>query len=451
MLRFLALIGCLMLLTTAPVHARTDGGDLLWQDQLDFAGGDDIGMAVAAAGGRVAVVGSAHTARGDADAVVRAYNAKSGELLWRDQVGDASAEDKAVAVAMNAQRIVVAAQMAGGSGLGQLVVRSYDPKKGTVDWEVRSPAADVTGLAMDDGRVVVTGAVEATGGGQVPFIRVYSAKRGTLLWANESLPAGHALLHRSYQYVNRAVALHGDTAFVMANVVELADPGLEWQCLVRAYHVARGTLLWESLSKTSAPNCRPLAVGTDGRHVFIAGQTGPFIDDLYVRSYDAETGALLWQARTFLGTGFDNAAIAVDTERRTVFAAGWRIGTTPPFNEVFLIRAHDVDTGELRWEDPFTPDGRCLCRARDLVAEGGRVFAVGDGNDGSVGFVRVYDAKRGDVLWEDEFAGEPTMLGERTIIGLQAVAVDGGRVFVAGSFFNANGNADIIVRAYDAK
>jgi len=32
----------------------------------------------------------------------------------------------------------------------------------------------------------------------------------------------------------------------------------------------------------------------------------------------------------------------------------------------------------------------------------------------------------------------------------QALAVDGGRVFVAGSGFNAAGNLDLIVRAYAA-
>ncbi len=444
----LALVGSVCLLATSSAHARTDAGDLLWQDQFDLAGGQDLGLAVAAGDDRVVVVGSVRTAAGDTDAAIRTYHAKTGALLWRDQVGAVGVDDQAVAVAMNGRRVVVAVQIGGSGGLGQLAVRSYDPKKGTVDWDVRSPAADVTGLAMDDGRVVVTGAVLSTGGSQLPFIRVYSAKRGTLLWADASLPAGNVLIGRVYRYVNRAVALHGDTAFVMANVT---DPDRLWECLVRAYDIARGTLIWESLSKSSTLNCRPLAIGADDHHVFVAGQVGGFIDDFYVRAHDAETGTLLWQARTGLGTGFDNAAVAVDAERRTVFAAGWRIDVNPPFNEVFLIRAHDVDTGEIRWEDPFNPGGRCFCRARDLVAQDGRVFAVGDGISGSHGLVRAYDAKHGDALWEDEFVGGLTGLGERTVVGMQAVAVDGGRVFVAGSLVNANGNADIIVRAYDAK
>src|SRR5687767_6215101 len=98
MLRFLASIVCLALLSSAPAYARTEGGDLLWQDQHDFAGGEDIAMAMAAADGRVVVVGSVQAMDGGTDLMVRAYDGKSGALLWDDQVDRDGGDDKAVAV-----------------------------------------------------------------------------------------------------------------------------------------------------------------------------------------------------------------------------------------------------------------------------------------------------------------------------------------------------------------
>ena len=47
--------------------------------------------------------------------------------------------------------------------------------------------------------------------------------------------------------------------------------------------------------------------------------------------------------------------------------------------------------------------------------------------------------------------GSPTLAGERSIFGPQAVAIHDGRLFVAGSIFNLAGNADLLLRAYDAR
>ena len=115
------------------------------------------------------------------------------------------------------------------------------------------------------------------------------------------------------------------------------------------------------------------------------------------------------------------------------------------------MRAHDWETGELEWEDAFSLDDRCLCRARDLLAHQGRVFVAGDDGNGSTWIVRSYDARRGHLLWHDELAGSPTLAGERSIFGPQAVAIHDGRLFVAGSIFNLAGNADLLLRAYDAR
>jgi hypothetical protein len=63
----------------------------------------------------------------------------------------------------------------------------------------------------------------------------------------------------------------------------------------------------------------------------------------------------------------------------------------------------------------------------------------------------VYEAKHGDLLWTDKFVPAGGVGGGYSLSGALAVAIDNGRVFVAGSGFNASGNADFILRVYDAR
>ena len=97
--------------------------------------------------------------------------------------------------------------------------------------------------------------------------------------------------------------------------------------------------------------------------------------------------------------------------------------------EAFLVRAYNMQTGELYWEDQYPGSiGPCLCHARDIVAERGRVFAVG-----VVPFiVRAYDARSGSLLWQNELSTGRA----------ESVALDRGVVFAADSG---------VLRAYDAK
>jgi outer membrane protein assembly factor BamB len=243
----------------------------------------------------------------------------------------------------------------------------------------------------------------------------------------------------------RGVVVDGGTVFV-AGTTHAA--GGIFACLVRAYDVRNGRVFWES---TASVLCRAQAIATDGRHVLVAGIGGPFPDDYVVQAYDAETGAALWRDRTFVSTGADNEAVAVDTERRRAFAAGW-VRWLPGVGEqqAFLVRAYETDTGVLDWEDQFpAPRPFSQQHARDIAASKGRVIAVGVGS--GTWLVRAYDAKQGHLVWSDDSqpaGGVGSALG---LSGALAVAIEGGRVFVVGSGVNARGDADFIVRAYDAK
>jgi outer membrane protein assembly factor BamB len=222
-------------------------------------------------------------------------------------------------------------------------------------------------------------------------------------------------------------------------------------CLVRAYVTRNGKLEWESIGLPTT--CVALATGAEGKSIIVTGLGtigSGYPDDFLVQSYAADTGEFLWRSQTFVGTGFGNAAIAVDIEKRRAFVVGWVRWVPGRFSqEAFLVRAYDTRTGVLDWEDQYPSPQLCLCHAHDVVVHNGRVIVVGAGG---TWLIRVYDAKHGDLLWFDDFApiGGVGPIGGLTR-GARAVAADGERVFVVGSGINASGNADFILRANDAK
>jgi outer membrane protein assembly factor BamB len=369
------------------------GGDLLWQVAT--------GGVLAASNGRVVVAGSAG---------VQTFDGNSGALLWQDSFFGATI------VAMDAQQVIA---------VGANAIRTYDARNGSLDWqEALASGTLINAAEMKGNQLLVAGsAMDSTGAVQL-LIRAYDARNGQIEWEDQSLPP-NTRLGAGFPLRQKSLSIHGSRAYVVATVG--SEPLFLPSCLIRAYDRKGGDRVWESVSDE---RCAANAVAAHQKQVILAGIGGAAVDDFLVRSYNAQTGELLWQDRTFVGTGFDNEAVAVDDEGKRAFLAGWVRWIPGRFNqEAFLVRAYNMQTGELYWEDQYPGSaGPCLCHARDIVVEGRRVFAVG-----IVPFiVRAYDARSGTLLWQNEL---PTGLAA-------SVAVDRGVVFAA------DGG---VLRAYAAK
>ena len=130
-----------------------------------------------------------------------------------------------------------------------------------------------------------------------------------------------------------------------------------------------------------------------------------------VQAIEAHTGRLLWEDRVNNGAVFDGAdGIAVEGGR--VFAQGeggprCLARPSPPSDCDVLIRSYDARSGALLWEqkagtvgiDDGTPPQTILARA-------GMVFGASTANiptDGPKGdwLVQIYESATGQVLWED--------------------------------------------------
>jgi hypothetical protein len=306
----LALLGCFALLAV-PAHARTEGGDLLWQAQFDLAGGVDRALAVAASHGRVVAVGSAQNEDGNTDFLVRTYNAKTGALLWTDRIDIAQASDTATAVVLDGDRVIVGGTGTDASGSNRVLLRAYVAKSGELAWEDRSPLATLDALDMAGSHVVVTGTTTALTGQPRLLVRVYVAKSGVLKWQDQPLPP---LGYDRFDGARRGATIHGQKLFVVGTV-RLPPPAFNPSCLVRAYTVGNGRLAWESLHQSS---CQAVAIATDGKRVIVAGQGNPALDDIRIQSYDADTGQFLWEG----SSGW--AQVSTTGSSRSISNASWR-------------------------------------------------------------------------------------------------------------------------------
>ena len=434
-----AVLGSLILLVT-PAPARCDPGDLLWEDRIDLAGGIFIQTAIAAAHNRVVAVGNSVGTADNNALAVRAYAADTGALLWEDRLTTGSAT-----VVMNGLWVIVTGVTLDDAGHRHGVVRAYVARTGELIWQDTWPdGAEPQALDMDALGLgaVVSGIASDSAGVRRLFVRAYVAWNGALLWEDQPVPSGYTSVIR---VTNRSVAVRGTKAFVGASVRDSA-------CLIRAYDIVLGTVLWETVRPLFV-SCTPAALATNGKQVLISGGAGEPPDFFFVQSYDAETGQFLWEHRAASGGGFTNAALAVDTEGKNLFVAGWyRVAFSQPgFTEAFVVRSYDAETGEVRWVDEFSDPELFrfkLFHALDLVVTGGRVIAVGQEVTGTgTWLTRAYNAETGALLWSSTAEVAPAAAYGAP----QAVAVDHERIFVAGSGRNTQGHADFIIRALDAQ
>lgn len=105
---------------------------LLWEDRFGQPGKNEFPAAngIAASDGVVFVVGTAQSASGDANFLVRAYSADNGRLLWEDVFDRAGGNDEANGITLAGGRVFAL----GGANLANFrgipLIRAYDSMTG---------------------------------------------------------------------------------------------------------------------------------------------------------------------------------------------------------------------------------------------------------------------------------------------------------------------------------
>lgn len=213
---------------------------------------------------------------------------------------------------------------------------------------------------------------------------------------------------------------------------------------------ASGDERWRHQSDLSGLKDDIDAMAQDQKQVYTAGepQSEDGDEDFVVRALDKQTGDEVWhQQFGRMVKNDDSDALAVRGSRVFLVGAIEESEELGVEERDIIVVAFDTKTGDIQWRRELGQPGRDDA-ANSIVARGSRVFVAGmitTTNGDEDLFVVALDTATGDVQWEYQFDlngddDEPA-----------AIAVNAGRVFVAGRGRTAAGERDILVWALDAK
>ena len=272
---------------------------------------------------------------------------------------------------------------------------------GTMVWESRESDGVISrGYGVGaQGNIVVAGGEICDGPSILScdwYVQAHDAQTGEILWTDRFDGAG------SWDRTQWLV-VDGGRAFFSGWTHDFAGTSF-FDFMIRAYDLKNGTLLWEQRVDRNAPLEFAEIIGAHGGRVFAGGRVGGDLGsgdlgDFALLTFDARTGALLWESVTDpTGFGFTDIVYAISEHGDRVFVSGG-----DPGEEYVQVQAHDARTGEILWQNQII-DGFNLLYLQSLHAAHGLVYATGDINVGPgdfEAFVHAYDQITGALVWSD--------------------------------------------------
>ena len=254
-------------------------GNTLWSDLVD-KGQSEMVFALAVSRDAVFIAGTSGIFEGaslHSELLVRAYDARSGALLWEDFRPGSDAADADV-IATDGNLVFVAGNT---FQFEQSVVRAYDSRSGIPIWEARSPSAVAGGpMAMTaNHRHVYVG----SGGSET--LHAYDALSGKVVWQR--------------QVGDYVWDLGSDATQVFASG-EVVRSGSQVQTIVRSYDGRTGELVWDSSTNATIDQWTafPAIFHVAGKLLLGASTTYPPRDpdatQFQVRAYSTKTGQIVW-------------------------------------------------------------------------------------------------------------------------------------------------------------
>ncbi len=214
-------------------------------------------------------------------------------------------------------------------------------------------------------------------------------------------------LFNQFLALSSAIAVEAQGAAIVAAGFGVQADGIA-SFLIRTYDAKTGDLLWQDQFPLAViEEDEASANNPDGGRVFAGGfgvSTGS-ITYFPIRAYDLKTGAFLWEGQLKLVTRSGGTASVVTTRgRQGAVAERTQDQSVPLASTHFLLRAYDNRTGALLWQDQFNPmenmdevrDDANLIRAFPVR----RITRFGDQLDF---LVRTFDSTTGQLLWQDRF------------------------------------------------
>jgi PQQ-like domain len=209
-----------------------------------------------------------------------------------------------------------------------------------------------------------------------------------------------------------AMALEGDLVYVTGES--------RGRHALVAYDSATGGQAWVAAGPRLAGGAYPaaLAASPDGTRLFEVGyvyMAASQQGDYLTASYDARTGARLWDIRYDSGGDDVGTALALSPDGSTVYVTGSTLGGTE------ATIAYEATTGARRWTSRFSEG--VAPRFVSASPDGSLVYITG--GDGAVAVTRALHADTGMQAWRATYDGS---LGQPDTPEGLAATPDGNRV-----------------------
>jgi outer membrane protein assembly factor BamB len=381
-------------------------GAVLWRDAvMGFSAIENKANTIVATEGLVFVGGFTNPTSAADSALIRVYDARSGALRWQDlfDSGGIFAEVNGIAVRRDGSGRLLAFAVGRGTrsnGNNQWIVRAYDAKSGALLWQdvLSSGVFNDPESVTTDGQHVFAGGftTDNTMNSRHFTVRAYDALSGTLLW-QDRVASGM----QGFAGGDAAVQVATEGSQLVAAGVITDTNGFHFA--VRTYDTVTGTLLWADLVNTGAGNDNAESVTLHDGQAFIAGSGGmacsaglPSDCDWLLRAYDQATGALTWSMQVDGNHQQDDAAnVILACGDRIAIAGNAGTDSAAPYAD-WRVQVRSADTGALVWDDvlstPATyafPVGLAVSGTR-LFAAGSTIDVAGGTQDGGY-VVRAHD------------------------------------------------------------
>ncbi len=266
----------------------TRSGVCLWTNRFANTNWFNAPVAVCVEGPRVFAVGEATS-----NFTVRACNANNGALLWQDTVPTVVGPDWATGIVAYRDAVYASGFTYDGGLHYDWLVRAYNGRTGRLLWQDKSNSAGLddgpSAIAAGAEKVYAVGVVEDAQTNSDWLVKAYNAEDGHVVWQDRVDKGG------GYDQAS-AVLVQGDRVYVagISDVGGLGNPD-DYHWLVRAYNGKNGSLLWEDSSRSIGGLQAPNSIGLSGTNLCVSGSTYQNGSDWLLRVYSARKGTLMWE------------------------------------------------------------------------------------------------------------------------------------------------------------
>jgi outer membrane protein assembly factor BamB len=352
-------------------------GTTLWEDRLNV-GFFDRSQGVAITGNRVFASGWFQTATTGFDFVVRAYDLRSGTLLWQQRIHRGGFVEFAELIGAQGNRVYAVGRVLGASRTSDFTVMAFDARTGAPLWEsvLNTFGTDVAFSVSEQGERVF--AVGLAANFFDLLLRAYDGLTGSVLWE-------HRVPNGSQFVSNRSLAAHGGLLYVSAGIFSNAG---EEDAIVHAYDQRTGALRW-SQRIDAGRNDEAVTLTVHGNTVFAAlfeDCDNQFLACSFAtRAFDASSGVELWHDRFQDVAGADTFPQSLVVANNRLFVGGASADADGVYH--WRLRLLDLATGDVLADER---DTSALGGAINKMADANGVVLAGGYRDGVMFTVRAY-------------------------------------------------------------